>query len=498
MKQKIFPYSCIIALLLFSARALAQPGSPPPAPPISESAEASLAADWLRIVPSISPEGNHFGVIGAANFIHLSAIPEVREAFAQVGPAAVYDDPALYSRALEPVQRQIDFHYPLLAQGGLLYLRDVQNFPWGLIEVGPGDYRWEVGDLLVTSAGAQGLHYVGTFAPYADWDQAALPDSSSEMCQRLMTQDFFYMAYGGALDRFQDMEALQTWLGLAVERYDGDGLDDAPGLSIPVKVWQVHNEPEGDQCGNYRGDEAAYVELMARSYATIKAACPDCQVMNGGAGIRMWESGKQGSDFWANFAALGGAAYVDIIAVHYNDGKHGGYSEANLIAQIESLQALLGPEKPLWLTEFGAMVENPNRPAPPPGGAGQPTFFPMTEPAAAAWYMQYYTIGLAHGADRFFSDMSSFFTMERQILLPYYVNILLEAKIGPFTEAAKLADGQYRFMVNGAPVYVLWSGVPAEISGQLRVTDMYGIDQNLEAGQLQPSEANPLIVEPGP
>jgi hypothetical protein len=497
MKQKRVPYLLILLLLTWVAQALAQPNTPPPPPPISDSAEAAQVADWLRAAPPVSAAANHFSVIGAANFIHLSAIPEVRESFAQVGPLGVYNDPALYARALEPITRQTEFQYPLLAAGGLMYLRDVQNMPWGLVEVQAGEYRWEVGDLLITAAGAQGLHYVGTVAPYADWDQAALPATSSEMCQRLMTQDFFYMAYGGRLDRFQDMEALQRWLGLAVERYDGDGLDDAPGLVIPVKFWQIHNEPEGDQCGNYRGDEAAYVELLARSYATIKAACPDCQVMNGGAGIRMWETGKQGSEFWANFAALGGAQYLDIIAVHYNDGKHGGYSEANLIAQIEILQALLGPDKPLWLTEFGAMVENPNRPA-SPAGAGQPTFYPLSEAAAAAWYMQYYTIGLAHGADRFFSDVTSFVTMERQRLLPYYVNILLEAKIGPFTEAAKLADGQYRFMVNGAPVYVLWGGVPAEISGGVQVTDMYGGEQTLDASQVQPTAASPLIVELGP
>lgn len=29
----------------------------------------------------------------------------------------------------------------------------------------------------------------------------------------------------------------------AVERYDGDGVDDMPGLTNPIRYWQVGNEP---------------------------------------------------------------------------------------------------------------------------------------------------------------------------------------------------------------------------------------------------------------
>ncbi|MBI5367041.1 MAG: hypothetical protein HZA54_08385 [Planctomycetes bacterium] len=36
-----------------------------------------------------------------------------------------------------------------------------------------------------------------------------------------------------------------TFVRAAVERYGGDGVDDMPGLRVPIRPWQVENEPEG-------------------------------------------------------------------------------------------------------------------------------------------------------------------------------------------------------------------------------------------------------------
>ena len=42
----------------------------------------------------------------------------------------------------------------------------------------------------------------------------------------------------------QAREAYVEFVKRAVERYDGDGQYDMPGLKSPVKYWQVENEPE--------------------------------------------------------------------------------------------------------------------------------------------------------------------------------------------------------------------------------------------------------------
>ncbi len=43
--------------------------------------------------------------------------------------------------------------------------------------------------------------------------------------------------------RADKMGAFKAWVRAAVERYDGDGIDDAPGLGpTPINVWQVENQ----------------------------------------------------------------------------------------------------------------------------------------------------------------------------------------------------------------------------------------------------------------
>jgi len=97
--------------------------------------------------------------------------------------------------------------------------------------------------------------------------------------------------------------------------------------------------------------------------------------------------------------------------------------------------------------------------------------------------------------ERFFPDAASFITPDGKVYLPYYVNKLIEAELGDFTSATKIAAGQYRFTVNGSDVYVLWSGVPSTLTGRVTATDMYGNQTTLDASALAPAEASPLFVK---
>jgi hypothetical protein len=182
---------------------------------------------------------------------------------------------------------------------------------------------------------------------------------------------------------------------------------------------------------------------------------------------------------------MGGASSIDVIAAHYNQGKdpdHG--SVDDLEYQIRRLRELLGSGKPVWLTEFGVFV----------GFGGN--FSALPEAEAAAWYVRFYTAGLAAGATKFFSDAPSFVQVDGTVYLPYFINKLLDAKLGGFTEARKLAAGQYRFLLNSREAYVLWNGVPSALRGNVSVTDMYGNRSTVDASTLHPTELSPLIVEP--
>jgi hypothetical protein len=91
-----------------------------------------------------------------------------------------------------------------------------------------------------------------------------------------------------------DWEAYQSWVEAIVERYDGDGVDDMPKLQVPVKYWEVMNEPDlqyqssapqnaGSSLNFYKQGPSEYAELLIATNEAIKAADPDAQVLIAGA-----------------------------------------------------------------------------------------------------------------------------------------------------------------------------------------------------------------------
>jgi len=86
------------------------------------------------------------------------------------------------------------------------------------------------------------------------------------------------------------MERYEAFLSEAVERYDGDGLRDAPS-SPRIRVWEIGNEPdfapseaagEGDYGSCFGDAPQAYADLLRRSYGVVRASDPSARVMFGG------------------------------------------------------------------------------------------------------------------------------------------------------------------------------------------------------------------------
>ena len=90
----------------------------------------------------------------------------------------------------------------------------------------------------------------------------------------------------------KDLEAYSSFLQRAVERYDGDGIDDAPGSPV-VRYWQIHNEMDF----TWKKDTPEhFAELLKISYLAIKKASPQAQVVIGGIG---GINSKKGFNFYA-------------------------------------------------------------------------------------------------------------------------------------------------------------------------------------------------------
>jgi hypothetical protein len=454
----------------------------------ADTTEAGKVAAWVRELPPVDADASFFGVLGGISTNHLGPAPMAKVRTS--GPAALYADTEQLAIAVNGMATRGEQYVAPLVSGGIRWVRDVQNLPWGFVEVQSGTYRFEIIDAIVKAAQAAGAEYVGTVMPYAGWDFIAggVPLATDPMCTRLLDEDFFYLKFDQRMDRYRDEEAFLRYLAAAVERYDGDGIDDMPGLTTPIRYWQIHNEPEGDRCGLFRDDVAAFERLMRLSSNVVHLHCPQCQVLNGGAAAQLHRENEipppLGVNFWRDYAALGGAPWIDVIAVHYNEGKsadHGNVDDFEY--QIRRARDLLGDTKPVWVTEFGVII----------GDHGN--FQGLSEADAAAWYVRMDAAGLAAGAVRFFPDAPGFLEMNGTTYLTFYVQKLIQAKLGGFTSAAKLAEGQYRFSVNGRDVYVLWNGVPAGLIGNVRVTDVYGNVTLRAASSLTPSEDAPVFVE---
>lgn len=68
-----------------------------------------------------------------------------------------------------------------------------------------------------------------------------------------------------------------------VERYDGDGYKDMPGLANPIKYWQIGNEPalrplKGIEDANRELDWKGFSRLVEISYKAIKESDADAKV----------------------------------------------------------------------------------------------------------------------------------------------------------------------------------------------------------------------------
>jgi len=129
-------------------------------------------------------------------------------------------------------------HFEYLSDLGVYWQRPHAGpFIWNKIEKVSGTYNWDDADFEVTRSQYYGLNILATIWPFADWDQSTCNTKlSSKDSQR-----FFELGmYRG---KPCDMTAYKNFVKKLVERYDGDGVDDMPNLIIPIKYWEVSNEP---------------------------------------------------------------------------------------------------------------------------------------------------------------------------------------------------------------------------------------------------------------
>lgn len=224
-------------------------------------------------------------------------------------------------------------------------------FSWNTIERSKSSYDFSVTDNLVKTAQANNVAILATIWPFADWDQKACRVKSD--CE-VKPEDQFYPRnpmglFGIPKSRCApcNIADYKNFLKKLVERYDGDGQNDMSGLKIPIKYYEILNEPELREptLTFFKGTEKEYVEILKESYEAIKEACPDCKIVQGGAaGI-----GPDMISYWSDvFDLVGAASYFDIANIHFISS--GDRSTLN-VKPFKELMDQKGIKTPIWVTE---------------------------------------------------------------------------------------------------------------------------------------------------
>ncbi len=378
---------------------------------------------------------------------------------------------------------------------------------WNEVEPEKSEFDWTFTDERVKELNQQEVYLIPIVKPFANWDQDAChPEEKYEA-------DYDPMKGGKVkVGAPCDMTAYADFLEKAIERYDGDGQDDMPGLTIPIKYWEIMNEPEmqggstggvGEELKFFVGTSQEYFEILKTSYQTIKKADPEAKVLPAGmAGMQ-----QSFQDFWKPVFAAGAGDYFDIANIHTinTDEKR---EDLYVIKFKKFLEQYGLQNKPIFVTElqYGELTE------------------PPTDLAAFERLMVKSSVfGLAMGADKLFYIDNWMFWQEGGFSVTqkpnpqalqgstHKVYLNLVDKINSFDKIEKIDEkyvenpadndgatcniGQYKFISGSKSIYVLWGGeVPSEIKGKIKVTDIYGDSEQIQAEDLTLID-QPVFVE---
>ena len=406
---------------------------------------------------------------------------------------------------------------PLAQEAGVSWIRD--RVYWSSIEPAdttPDQYRWSATDNAM-NAGA---------------------DARRNMLITIMDNPQWAATYSnGPIDKVS-LGKFTEFVGALVERYDGDGVSDAPGAPV-VNYWEFYNEPDnGDALyaeygASYWGHYGAqYAQMLCTVYPEIKARNPNAQVVLGGLAYdwfddEMYSDGQPGPfvrAFLDDVLAAGGGQCFDVMNYHYypspsftlNWEQYGkGVSgKANYIRS--KLTSYGYPDKPLVLTEAGWPSDE----------------FNSTPEVQARMVVKLFTQALASRHtlmiwwcwqdDPNWSGAWGLVTasLERKVSFNAYKAAAPILGAATYQQALSLSELNnntdlegYRFLSGTQrPLYVLWSNYERNGTVKLplssaQITDLYGQitgtvndgDDGKQDGRIQLTVGpNPIYVEAGP
>jgi hypothetical protein len=235
----------------------------------------------------------------------------------RVSPALAVTYPTIFGTQLHPGM-VTPLWLDRAAQANVSWMRygDIQ---WPLIEPSPGQRDWSSVDNDLKALAANHVLQVAIRGT-PSWAQLLSGYDCGPIKNDPATRDRFW-----------------TLVRDVVERYDGDGVDDVPGLARGIKYWEFWNEPDapysiitsggfgcwGNSADPYWGG-AYYGEFLKVFHSAVKAADPASKVMIGGLmmgcaqdpGGRCNTSQNSSLNFFEGILRSGAGPFFDIVAYH--------------------------------------------------------------------------------------------------------------------------------------------------------------------------------------
>ena len=394
----------------------------------------SVAQTWTPV------EGSHFGVDGFETADPFRLTPQQLDSAYRWESSGLTNMNIAWNRTLSPM-------------GG--------QFRWNDIEAVQGTYDWSKADSFVKKIQAVGLHLLVLIHPFAQWDQPTKND----------------MNY----DKPNNMTAFKRFIAKLVERYDGDGVNDMPGLLYPIKYYEIGNEPELQTFGDAPGTYNDFMETVKAARDTAKIVYPDVKIVIGGASPIYDSRGflNQVDSFWKGALNRSNAgSYFDIFNFHFFVGE---YSQDISVyidywKQLLSVYGLSGKE--IWLTETGTYSGTASN-------LDGTTWPNQSTTYQAGWWIKQASYALANGVSKLFwvfyySDQTdwrskvAFVNIDKTTKKAvYYAHKLMADKIDAYSSALQNAyaesvqyqtSGNFKFTVAGKPVYVLWDDANGNVT----------------------------------
>ena len=394
-------------------------------------------------------------------------------------------------------------HAAVVEDLGISWLSLQPHVLWMAIEKEPGVYDWSNLDEEVRALQALGLDVTMVLSPLIN----AFGDEREEIVDVIAQYPSFlhFMRQGvGSEYRLHPQgETLPLWRAFvraAVDRYDGDGSSDMPGLRFAIRNWHVVEEYPTPSLP----DERVYVDLLGQAYGIIKEEDPDAKVILAGLagnyahwfafmggfiddpaagavnGALLTREEMNESPVWsfrkARYEWMVEHAFdaFDVMDLHayipiesFLEGE---------IAYLNDLMSRFGAPKPIWIIEGGGPHKNyPGYPAvnsPADEHFGWGSFEENAEfvvklhamSAVAGVERQHWGLGGIKGENAYWDGpwcrMGLLDRYDDHRKPSYYTFRLMVEKLNGFTECTDVgfADVRaFRFAIEGKPVFVLWN-----------------------------------------